>query len=107
MRSLRETGGFFATQRREHGPKHCALPEGESNATRRELISKEIALLRVRERRSGESLKSWLDAPDLLPEAASTFLSDKPSGQGKAGALWETAFPLLPPLPSPRTTPSF
>jgi len=29
-----------------------------------------------------------------------------PSGQGKAGALWGTTFPLLHPLPSPRNTPS-
>ena len=34
------------------------------------------------------------------------FSSGESSGQGKAGALWETAFPLLRPLPSPRTTPS-
>ena len=43
----------------------------------------------------------------MLTGAASTFFSDESSGQGKAGALWETAFPLLHPLPSPRSTPSF
>ena len=43
----------------------------------------------------------------MLAVIHSTFLEDEPSGQGKAGALWETAFPLLRPLPSPRTTPSW
>ena len=35
------------------------------------------------------------------------LFSGEHSVQGKAGALWETAFPLLHPLPSPRSTPSF
>ena len=44
--------------------------------------------------------------PTCFEFAHSFFLSDESSGQGKAGALWGTEFPLLRPLPSPRTTPS-
>ena len=47
------------------------------------------------------------DALGLLAESCSDFFSVEHSVQGKAGALWETAFPLLHPLPSPRNTPSF
>ena len=42
----------------------------------------------------------------LLAGSLPCFSSGESSRRGKAGALWETAFPLLRPLPSPRTTPS-
>ena len=42
----------------------------------------------------------------VLAERQSYFSSGEHSVQGKAGALWGTTFPLLPPLPSPRNTPS-
>ena len=47
------------------------------------------------------------EAPGLLRESCFLLLRLAPSGQGKAGALWGTTFPLLHPLPSPRNTPSF
>ena len=42
----------------------------------------------------------------MLASSQPYFLSGESSRRGKAGALWETAFPLLHPLPSPRSTPS-
>jgi len=42
----------------------------------------------------------------VLASSQPYFLSGESSRRGKAGALWETAFPLLHPLPSPRSTPS-
>ena len=50
---------------------------------------------------------SWRDALGVLAGSQPYFSSGESSRQGKAGALWETAFPLLRPLPSPRSTPSF
>ena len=44
--------------------------------------------------------------PACFEQAHAFFLSGESSRRGKAGALWETAFPLLRPLPSPRSTPS-
>ena len=51
--------------------------------------------------------RSEREAPGVLRVSALLASQPAPSGQGKAGALWETAFPLLHPLPSPRSTPSF
>ena len=42
----------------------------------------------------------------LLASSQSSLFEAESSRRGKAGALWETAFPLLHPLPSPRSTPS-
>jgi len=42
----------------------------------------------------------------VLAASQPYFFSGESSRRGKAGALWETAFPLLHPLPSPRSTPS-
>ena len=52
-------------------------------------------------------LRRGATLPACFEYAHTFFLSGESSRQGKAGALWETAFPLLRPLPSPRTTPSF
>ena len=62
---------------------------------------------RVGELRAWGVLCRGAGAPGLLLEAYTSFLSGESSRRGKAGALWETAFPLLHPLPSPRSTPSF
>ena len=77
--------------RNAHGllSKRRALPEGGRDTERRELGSRRVTL------------------SACLPASHSNLFEDEPSGQGKAGALWETAFPLLRPLPSPRSTPSF
>ena len=42
----------------------------------------------------------------MLAASQSSLFEAESSRRGKAGALWETAFPLLHPLPSPRSTPS-
>ena len=42
----------------------------------------------------------------MLASSQSSLFKAESSRRGKAGALWETAFPLLHPLPSPRRTPS-
>ena len=42
----------------------------------------------------------------VLAGSQSSLFEAESSRLGKAGALWETAFPLLHPLPSPRSTPS-
>jgi len=42
----------------------------------------------------------------VLAASQSSLFEAESSRRGKAGALWETAFPLLHPLPSPRSTPS-
>ena len=60
-----------------------------------------------RELPSKQAARRLLGAPGVLAESYSDFFSGESSRQGKAGALWETAFPLLHPLPSPRSTPSF
>ena len=47
--------------------------------------------------------REWaVECPGLLPKSQSYFSSGEPSRRGKAGALWETAFPLLPPPPFSR-----
>ena len=46
------------------------------------------------------------EALGVLASSQSSLFEAESSRRGKAGALWETAFPLLHPLPSPRSTPS-
>ena len=46
------------------------------------------------------------EALGVLAASQSSLFEAESSRRGKAGALWETAFPLLHPLPSPRSTPS-
>ena len=61
------------------GPGGCVVPPGSRPAL-------------------GAALESERDALGLLAESHSNFLENESSRQGKAGALWETAFPRLSPL---------
>ena len=80
------------------------MPRGGESRYRRELPFRGRLL-------SKEGYKSRgcqeRDAPGLIAVSQPYFSSGEHSVQGKAGALWETTFPLLHPLPSPRSTPSW